>query len=93
MHEEILEFINRRWRKDADWCSGNCWYFVSILMERFSNLGRYYFPVEGHFVAGDGKRFYDWNGIFASKYPYYDWNYLRQADPKWAARLLRDCLD
>ena len=90
-HEEILEFINRRWKADADWCTGNCWYFASILIERFPHLSRYYFPVQGHFVAGDGERYYDWSGECNTEYAIYKWEDLYKTDKLWAERLMRDC--
>lgn len=89
--EEILEFINRRWRADADWITCNCWYFASILIERFPHLRRYYLPIEGHFVAGDGENFFDWTGEVEIPHIIYSWEEIRKDDPVWAERLIRDC--
>lgn len=93
MHEEILNFIKRRWQKDSDWCSGNCWWFASILIERFAKyrLRRYYFPIEGHFAAGDGKHYYDWKGEYISPNVCYEWEDICNSDPLWASHLVRDC--
>lgn len=90
-HEEILEFINRRWQSDSDWLTGNCWYFVSILRERFSHLKRYYVPVEGHFVAGDGKHYYDWGGEYITEQTIISWEEIYKNDPVWADRLKKYC--
>ena len=93
MHEEILDFIHRRWQKDSDWCNGNCWWFATILLDRFSDyhLHRYYFPIEGHFVVGDGEHFYDWHGEYHSDDIHYMWEDLCELDPLWASHLVRDC--
>lgn len=90
-YEEILEFINRRWQGDSDWLTGNCWYFVSILIERFPHLKRYYAPVEGHFVAGDGKHYYDWCGEYITEQTLVSWEEIYKNDPVWADRLRKYC--
>ena len=32
---EILDFIQRRFPKDSDWTTGNCYWFAGILGNRF----------------------------------------------------------
>ena len=95
MREEVLEFIKRRFSKDCDWCNGNCWWFATILCDRFFSAGaeRWYCPVEGHFVVRIDGAFYDWNGIFipCPEEKPIEWFQLREEDPTYAARLLRDC--
>ena len=53
-----------RFSSDCHWTDGNCYYFSLILHSRFPNLQIFYEPILGHFVAGDGAHFYDFNGEF-----------------------------
>lgn len=93
MEEEILSFIKRRWNVDAHWCTGNCWWFASILLDRFSKyqLKRYYLPIEGHFVVGDGVTFYDWTGKLELEETPYEWEELCKVEPNWTASLITQC--
>ena len=34
---EIIEFINRRFKLDCNWTNGNCYYFALILADRFKH--------------------------------------------------------
>ena len=45
--DEIEEFINRRFKQDCDWLTGNCYYFAATLKIRFPYLEIVYFPVAG----------------------------------------------
>ena len=90
--DEIEEFISRRWStSDAHWLSGNCYWFAQILIMRFPYLRLYYLPVEGHFVAGTPSRYYDATGRNSSKEKPILFDEIKQTDPAWAERLLRDC--
>lgn len=90
--DEIEEFISRRWStSDAHWLSGNCYWFAQILIMRFPYLRLYYLPVEGHFVAGTPSRYYDATGKNQSKEKPILFDEIKQTDPAWAERLLRDC--
>lgn len=96
MRTEVLEFIKRRFSKDCDWTNGNCWWFATILCDRFAAAGaeRWYCPVEGHFVTRIDGVFYDANGVFIpdpdTEKPI-RWSELFSIDPVYVARLLRDC--
>ena len=95
MHEAILEFIHRRWSIDSNFLNGNCYWFAHILTTRFPRLEIYYFPIEGHFVAGDGFHFYDWTGAVDLKT--YDtapvcFDDIKTQDSLYYSRLLRDCV-
>jgi hypothetical protein len=93
MKEEILDFINRRWTKDANWLTGNCYWFAHILTQRFPQLQIYYLPIEGHFVCGDGcGDFYDWTGAISLKESPLLFSKLKTQDPIWYSRLYRDCI-
>lgn len=91
MKEEILNFINRRWKKDSDWTNGNCYWFAFILCERFPSLKMYYLPIDGHFIAGDGETFYDWEGEVHTTEVMYLFSDLQDMDPLWGSHLIRDC--
>lgn len=97
MRTEVLNFIKRRFFKDCNWTNGNCWWFSSILCERFAAAGaeRWYCPVEGHFVTRIDGVFYDWNGIFipCEKEQPQKWDELLWNDPTYAIRLIRDCMN
>ena len=95
MHIKVIEFINRRFPKDNNWCNGNCWWFATILCERFAEEGaeRWYCPVEGHFVTRIDGVFYDWMGIFTpceNEKPIL-WEDLCAVDPIHAERLIKYC--
>jgi len=91
--KEILEFINRRFGKtNANWLNGNCYWFAYILCSRFPELEMYYEPIFGHFVAGDGKTYYDWTGIFESDYSIVKFSDIQKEDPLWYNRIIRDCM-
>ena len=91
MKNEILDFINRRWRIDANWTNGNCFWFASILNLRFPQTEIYYLPIIGHFIIYDGENYYDWNGIYLPEEKPISWKDLRELDSLWAERLMRDC--
>ena len=95
MREEVLEFIKRRFSKDSDWTNGNCWWFATILCDRFAAAGaeRWYCPIEGHFVTMIDGVFYDANGIFIplQEEKPIEWFELYEQDAVYAKRLLRDC--
>ena len=92
MQNEVLEFINRRWKKDADWCNGNCYWFAKILCERFSYLSIYYEPIVGHFVACSDTKQYDWLGEYEIDKSLISLDDIKRLDPTWYNRLIRDCV-
>lgn len=89
---EILDFINRRWKKDADWCNGNCYYFSLILRHRFPYLENFYCPIKGHFVVGFDGMFFDWTGRALLDEAPIPVSQIETEDPLLYARLLRDCM-
>ena len=90
---DILEFIERRFKKDCDWLDGNCYYFAIILKERFPNLNIFYMPIRGHFVVSDGDHFYDFTGTVDMDEDPLSLDYLENEDPIWYSRLMADCRD
>jgi len=95
IYDEVLEFIKRRWSStDANWLNGNCYYFSLILCHRFPQLKKYYLPVDGHFIAGDGKVFFDWTGLVVLGTDIaLDLDYIEKTDKIWYNRIIRDCVN
>ena len=92
MQNEVLEFINRRFKKDENWCDGNCYWFSLILCARFPNFRIYYAPIIGHFVAGDGDKFYDWIGEYTVDEKLVLFDDIKKEDTLWYEHLVRDCV-
>ena len=61
--DRILEFINRRFKNDNDWLTGNCYYFAIILKTRFPEGSILYDVITGHFVFYINNKKYDWSGV------------------------------
>ena len=78
--KEVIEFINRRFKEDCNWKSGNCYYFAIILKERFSDYEPeiYYDVLDGHFICRIQSTFYDWGGVTQ-----YDSEYSKKYIIKW----------
>lgn len=96
MQEEVLEFIDFRWKdSNAHWLDGNCYWFAHILCTRFPYLKIIYLPVQGHFVAGDIEKniFFDWTGkVHVQEVPMYlDW--IKEHDELWYDHIKRDCIN
>lgn len=94
MQDEVLEFIDRRWKgHDANWMEGNCYWFAYILCARFPKLEMIFLPIEGHFVAGDlaHNRFYDWTGLVELTEAPHRFSKILVEDPLWYSHILRDC--
>lgn len=92
LEHDVLIFLHNRWSIDCKWTNGNCYYFALILAHRF-NLQIYYNPCEGHFVAGDGEEFFDFNGVYRNVFNLIPLEEIKLIEPNWYARLMRDCRD
>lgn len=96
MEDEVLEFINRRFKTDCHWCDGNCFWFATILNKRFPHFKIWLFPIENHFMIGDGEIFYDWNGIRhiedCDEIPM-EWDKVEEFDSSYYNHLIRDCVN
>lgn len=93
--DEILDFINRRFKKDCDWLTGNCYYFACILKLRFNYVTIYYDCVAGHFVVFNpyNNCYYDWTGIVdvdSNNCVYL--HQLKETDESWYLRIVRDTI-
>ena len=91
MKNEVLEFINRRFKTDCKWCTGNCYYFAIILHTRFNNGDIIYEPVMGHFLYKIEEYCYDFKGKHELPNFYYIWKELEGAEPSLYKRIVIDC--
>ena len=95
--DEILAFINRRFKDNCHWMDGNCYYFAIILKHRFPHLEIVYLAIDGHFMVIDPqtKLLYDFQGVHTEdemndKILLFDT--IKQEDPSWYGRIIRDCV-
>lgn len=95
MQNEILDFIDRRFKKDCDWLTGNCYYFALILKDRFPEGEIYYDVINGHFVFLHQNDVYDWTGLSESEVSYgvlVRWKDFNNYDPLQRERIMQDCI-
>ena len=97
--QEILDFIERRFKQDCNWKTGNCYYFAVILATRFENYDPvlYYDTVDGHFIINISGIFYDWSGVLSFSDEYISKYVIKFADlfkedPIWYNRIIRDVI-
>lgn len=92
LEDQVKAFIHRRFPIDNNWLYGNCYWMALILATRF-NLDVYYDPIIGHFFVGASERgpFFDWSGRMKTPTHYLKLSNLREMDPTWYDRLMRDC--
>ena len=94
MQDEVLGFINRRFKKDCNWMNGNCYYFALILKDRFPSGHIVYDVVWGHFFFEYDGRCYDYSGeliLPIGSYLVY-WDQMDKYDPLVKERIIRDCI-
>ena len=92
MKNEVLEFIQRRFKNDCNWLDGNCYYFAIILNNRFPDGKIVYDVINGHFVFEYKNELYDWKGIHNSDGILVDWESLEEYDYLFKKRVIRDCV-
>lgn len=90
--DNVVDFIKRRFPKDCDWKTGNCYYFALILKDRFPQGEVYYDVINGHFVFGLNGRYYDWDGKTKASNVVIKWSRFDSYDEAQMARIIRDCL-
>lgn len=101
---EVIEFISRRFPKDDNWLSGNCYYFAVILQARFPQFQIFYDAVAGHFIAGAPNldhvsesnvfsiNYFDWTGAYFPSTQPIPLEEIKETDELWYERLVRDCI-
>ena len=92
--DEVLEFIQRRFKNDCHWTDGNCYYFAAILKARFPDGGIYYMIISNHFLFKYNGIYYDWTGVvnipdYEVVLPWYD---MKLYDSLVYDRIVRDCI-
>ena len=92
MQDEVLEFINRRFKKDCNWLDGNCYYFAVILKERFPSGRIWYDVIWKHFVFQYQGQFYDWTGVVMPDTTLVEWDKFDKYDSLERERVIRDCV-
>jgi len=94
MQDEVLEFINRRFKKDCNWLDGNCYYFAVILKDRFPDGKIIYDVIYGHFFFEYNGKCYDYSGEIVcpgGAYGVY-WDEMDKYDRLQKDRIIRDCI-
>ena len=91
MEKKIIEFIHRRFQKDYNWTSGNCYFFAVILQEAFGG-DIYYDVVNGHFLLQLDGNLYDWTGKVEDCGILVKWSDFEQYDRLQKERIVRDCI-
>jgi hypothetical protein len=97
--DRILDFINRRFKQDCNWTSGNCYYFAVILRERFADYDDgwiMYEPIDGHFLFKYDGNYYDHTGVVnlreEQKQKVFYFDDLKQIDRLLYDIIVRDCI-
>lgn len=91
-HDEVLEFIHRRFKNDCNWVTGNCYYFAVILKDRFPEGKIYYDVINGHFVFEYNNQLYDWNGKVNHVRYLVEWDKFDEYDSLQKQIIVRDCI-
>jgi hypothetical protein len=94
MQDEVLEFINRRFKKDCNWLNGNCYYFALILNDRFPSGKIVYDLIYGHFFFEYNDKCYDYSGERALPRGVHSiyWDEMDRYDKLRKERIVRDCV-
>ena len=96
MGNQVLKFIEK-WQKIPGaidtFTKGGCAWFAYILVSRFptKDFTFVYAPIDNHFGIKYEDEIYDITGIVTDKYEWIDWELMVKEDPKWSARIARDC--
>lgn len=94
MQDEVLEFINRRWKQDSHFLDGNCYYFSIILKDRFPSGRIWYDLIWRHFFFEYNGKYYDFSGELDSSREVHSilWDEMGAYDRLDKERVVRDCI-
>lgn len=92
MKDEVLEFIQRRFKSDCKWTTGNCYYFSIILKDRFPEGVIFYDVTYGHFVFKYQNEFYDWTGVIEPKGYLVEWDKFDEYDSAQKETIIKGCV-
>lgn len=92
MKNEVLDFIQRRFKEDCHWLDGNCYYFAIILKNRFPKGKIFYDVINGHFVFWYQTQYYDWTGIVNPDGYLVEWNKFDEYDSLQKKRIIEGCI-
>ena len=92
MNNEVLGFIQRRFKDDCKWTTGNCYYFAIILKDRFPEGKIFYDVIYGHYVFQYKNEHYDWTGIIKPLGYLVEWDKFDEYDSLLKKRIIRDCI-
>lgn len=93
-NDKVLNFIERRFQKDCNWTTGNCYYFALILKDRFPKGEIFYDVIDGHFLFDYKNVKYDWKGILSNsgKHYYVKWSEFDEYDAIQKEKIIKDCI-
>lgn len=92
MNDEILDFIQKRFKDDCNWVTGNCYYFAIILKDRFPKGKIFYDVIYGHFIFQYQDKYYDWYGIVNPVGFLVEWDKFDEYDSLLKQIVIRDCI-
>ena len=92
IEDPVIEFIQRRFPKDSNWCSENCYYFALILQDRFPGGDIYYDVINGHFSYKYRGNYYDHTGLIDPDGYLVSWYAFDKYDSIQQKRIIRDCI-
>ena len=91
--DTVLEFIQRRFGDtDANWCTGNCYYFSIILKDRFPKGKIMYDPIDNHFLFKYRGKVYDHTGLPKIEDELIPWDEYEAYDELDYKRVIKYCL-
>lgn len=94
INDEVIKFILKRFPKDNNWKTGNCFYFAVILHARFPHSTILYDVIDGHFVTEIGGTKYDWEGIVSDdiNHVYINWDNFDSYDERQKQAIIDGCI-